>query len=770
MRKTLTTILSLAATLSMTAASVMDQGTTLPGYGAPLEDSYVSTAYQLIMTWDEQMVHFVDGATKSFIVTDPKGIQNEYGTIYLESQYAGVTEATTVVFSFDYAYNTGEYEVTIPSGIIANAQGDINPAQTVYFNYGWQMGMQNVTPEQSNYYYNGWTGETTLPPYYTSEQVANVTAGFLDGITIQLTHWGEITATKEGTTINITNLVSLVDNKLKLDLSNLEDGTWTINVPEGFLKGYNENNVMYVNNAFTLKYMIINNYSPITEYTILSPSTDAYYLNSLGSMQVFFGGEPFSIVEGKAAIITYNGEEREGALSLGYNESKGFVLDVQVGGYEPGLYQIKVPSGSIEAGEYTNPEITAEYYVVQQIYGGYEVSPENNAMVSTEDMKKIIITYPEYQTIVPFSDETNVEIVVGDYEEFYNLTMGNGIEISGNQIILSPKTPIQQAHYIISIYGNNFILDNNYTNEYIMLNYNVWDGMQEALVIERPGIMSTYNASIKLTWDYQPITPTENFGVNVTYGWFGDSLDVPSSALTIESGNIVSINLSEYLKAYLDEDDWNSDTEINVTFPAGIVKNAAGLMNPSQTISFTLYQIWNGEMQASVYPAAENTIQIYWDGDLNFINTRYDAPAILYINNGSADMEIEDCGWGEPDFGYYSTTGYIDDNWDNGPCVLVNVGDTPGYYTLIIPEASFTLRNSYYIDFTNVYGTIVYQIDANGDITIGDMSSKINNIESDGIYHVFNLQGINILNTKDLNEVLNLNKGVYIVNGKKVIL
>ena len=772
MKKTFTTFLSLASGLAMTAsaAGVMDQGTALPGSGAPAEDSYVSSAYRLIMTWDEQPVHFVEGGAKSFTVTDPNGNATVYETIYLENEYADVTEAQTVLFAFDYAYATGEYEVIIPAGIVANEAGDINPAQAIYFNYGWQMTASSFEPEQSTYSYNWWTGETTIPPFYSSEEVADVTVSF-GSVMVQTTGWGEITAKKGNeNSIDISDLVSIADGKLKLNLSTLEEGTWDISVPEGYLKGYNEENVLYVNNAFSMRYMIVNSYSPITDYTILSPAEGSYYVNALGQMTVFFGGEPFKVAEDAKGKVTYNGETTDVDLSLGYDESRGFVLNVSVGAYEPGLYEITVPAGSIEAGEYTNPEVTAKYYVVQQIYGEYEVSPESNTMVSADEMKRIVITYPSYSEIVPFSDDTSATVLVGDYVDEYELTMGNGIEISGNQIILTPTKPIEQQNYIISIYANNFILDNDYANGYMSFNYTVWDGMKPAIVLEGPGVMSTYEVEIKLTWNDQTVTPTDNLGVKVSYGWMGDELDIPSSALVLEGGKILSLNLSEYLKAFLDEDEWNTDKEMNVTFPAGIVKNEAGLINPEQTISFTLYQIWDGEIVASVYPAEDHIIQVYWEGGVNWISTAWQEPATLYINNGSTDMEIEEGGWGTPDYGFYLTTGYIDDDYEKGRCILVNVGETSGSYTLIMPVASFQIRNDYYLNFTNEYTTISYQIGADGTITVGDISTQVEVMESDGMFRVFNLQGVNVLNTRDINEIRNLAKGLYIVNGKKVIL
>lgn len=46
---------------------------------------------------------------------------------------------------------------------------------------------------------------------------------------------------------------------------------------------------------------------------------------------------------------------------------------------------------------------------------------------------------------------------------------------------------------------------------------------------------------------------------------------------------------------------------------------------------------------------------------------------------------------------------------------------------------------------------------------------KTDNI-NDGIYRVYNLQGVKMLETKDRDAISSLNKGIYIINGKKVVI
>ena len=61
------------------------------------------------------------------------------------------------------------------------------------------------------------------------------------------------------------------------------------------------------------------------------------------------------------------------------------------------------------------------------------------------------------------------------------------------------------------------------------------------------------------------------------------------------------------------------------------------------------------------------------------------------------------------------------------------------------------------------YSTYIFNMGTAGIESIVDMPE-------DGIYKAYNLHGVKVLETKDVTELNNLPKGVYIVNGKKVML
>lgn len=57
-------------------------------------------------------------------------------------------------------------------------------------------------------------------------------------------------------------------------------------------------------------------------------------------------------------------------------------------------------------------------------------------------------------------------------------------------------------------------------------------------------------------------------------------------------------------------------------------------------------------------------------------------------------------------------------------------------------------------------------------ITFGDETTGISNIfgNNDGVIKVYNLKGVNVINTTNASDLNNLSKGLYIINGKKVVI
>ena len=95
---------------------------------------------------------------------------------------------------------------------------------------------------------------------------------------------------------------------------------------------------------------------------------------------------------------------------------------------------------------------------------------------------------------------------------------------------------------------------------------------------------------------------------------------------------------------------------------------------------------------------------------------------------------------------------------------MVNLSEMPdGNYVLNIPKAVVKLqqKDNFYDSFIN--NTLSFPV------KIGETNSvKIEKISN--IYRVYNLQGIKVLETEDPAQLNTLSTGLYIINGKKVLI
>ena len=66
----------------------------------------------------------------------------------------------------------------------------------------------------------------------------------------------------------------------------------------------------------------------------------------------------------------------------------------------------------------------------------------------------------------------------------------------------------------------------------------------------------------------------------------------------------------------------------------------------------------------------------------------------------------------------------------------------------------------------NVYGICNVIVPADESTTIEEIGFD----ENDDYYRVFNIQGVNIMNTRDKSDLKKLNPGIYIINRKKIVI
>ena len=91
---------------------------------------------------------------------------------------------------------------------------------------------------------------------------------------------------------------------------------------------------------------------------------------------------------------------------------------------------------------------------------------------------------------------------------------------------------------------------------------------------------------------------------------------------------------------------------------------------------------------------------------------------------------------------------------------LADLAKADGTYRLTIPQGAVIIDNKE----INTESVLTFNVKANTD--------GVNIVEADanGIYRVYNLHGVNVMNTGNADELKTLGRGIYIINGKKAVI
>ena len=196
-----------------------------------------------------------------------------------------------------------------------------------------------------------------------------------------------------------------------------------------------------------------------------------------------------------------------------------------------------------------------------------------------------------------------------------------------------------------------------------------------------------------------------------------------------------------------------------ITIPAGIVKNEAGNLNPQQVLVFNLYN--------SSDPGVVTPEDMDWD---NWVPFEYSASelsdvtvtwedATSVVATGSGEITLGENTW-FPSTEPTPLTGLVK---ISGNSIHIDLsGAEVGEWIVSIPEGYVVIDN----EMINCAQDITYNIISKGD------NSAVTGIDADetGMYRVYNLKGVNVLNTTDANDLRGLDRGIYVVNGKKVVI
>lgn len=747
--------------------------TVLPGMPdaelvSPLgKDQPASAMSEVKITWPVE--------TTLTLVNDPENRLDVFIEDYNGGQrvYPSVT-LTDNILTVDlsqYTFNPyWEVTINIPSGFIEDETGDKNQSQSFYFQVfaltsdndytvnhasGSELNLHQLSdilitwPEMDRVYFN----EYASPAYILTQNNETIPLEINKNINL------------------IYNAASEVFNRIQIDASDVEEGTFTIVIPENYLMvGWMETS--YINSEIRLTYTVGGDImEAIAEVTVPADYENAMKFPYLTEVWLSFGDEAevtYYDTKGNYGEISYIYVDLEGNSSPGYTWASlyntegnywvnpedeegniyGNQLQIGLNWGNPGTYTLELPAGFLkDPNDALNKKQTFQFVITGPELPDYNVTP---AAGQVESLETITISF-------------------GEDFSLYLQTWNSDEDIT----VTKDGKPLQLAYW-----GNPYL--GEYEEEdgttwpmydYTKLEFSLVDEQEEAGVYEitiPADIINIY--SYEEGWNaYYPedinieyvipalvtsitLDPDDDQELEV-----GETLTVEATVLpegataatvvwTLSEEDVVSIEVSK-----------ENPNEVTVTALAEgeteLLATAADGSGIFASITITVYEN-NPEPAPDLEFVTEYNIEILYNDDkmVNGVSVVWESEGELALNE-SNEIPVTALP-------INGTTNYTVETAVEENALVLDLSALPaGTYNVTIPE--------YYVligeNATNE--KITFQISI-------DVVSGIAGIQADadGNYRVYDLSGRNLMITRDASKVKDLENGLYIINGKKVML
>lgn len=371
---------------------------------------------------------------------------------------------------------------------------------------------------------------------------------------------------------------------------------------------------------------------------------------------------------------------------------------------------------------------TEPYESVSQIKVSYADDAINYSYAVP--LEEAIVTSKLQETVAHVVDAKAEEVELGQKPHYVILTLDKPITTEGSYMLFIPKN-----YFAI---GEEF---DTYRSEAVEFEFTVGGSAPEVAVDITPavGTVTELPKTIEMVFTtYSEIalgSGKPSFKINDAA-----PVDLNDADLDYDIWNKCTVTLPQ---AYTEEGTYT------LSFPEGyFTLGASGDASPALSFTWTI-EAEGPSVNVTASPADASTVDELYRIELTFNDASEVAAgsgrAILSINGGEAinlpDPEIDfDLGWNQ-----------IVQNMDQKYTA-------DGTYEISFPEGYFNLGASG--DACPAF-KLTYYIGVGGVDAIGS---------ADGLMRVYNLSGVLLLETEDTAAVKNLPAGIYIVNGKKLIL
>lgn len=473
----------------------------------------------------------------------------------------------------------------------------------------------------------------------------------------------------------------------------------------------------------------------------------------------------------------------------------------------PGDYEFEIPAGLVQSveGEEENEDenLTFTVYASDYINPSFNIAVGESAYDATEysypakDLANVEMYWDSKIQVIAAGDETTVNLY--KYEKTLEDIWGDGSYYYEDWSIVD-TTPLvfetdfnynaDQTGFVFNLSGcedgyvymmempmKYVLVDNVICNTAPQFSVFVYNGMKSATILKPNNDYMSFVPDFMLTWDYQDITVVDAEALTATLVWepgmsTSKSVTIPASAFTFayveqptdepstpnqdpgegevpetladeaEAVNVMRIDIATYVA------ELGGSGQFQLQLPEGLVVNADNLKNPPMDYTFYVQPLYSED--AIIDITSTGLMTIVFNGATNITPT-YSQIAPTVVNEAGEATPVT-----------------LDQNGDMLTVNIRALGLEDGEYIFVLPEATVSISvdtEEEYLSYFNNEQFYTFTLE-NGVTT--DVKA-LNSDEFDGVYRVYNLQGMKVLETTDASQLNNL-KGLYIINGKKAII
>lgn len=471
-----------------TVAQIPDEATFIPDGGCGSELLYVG------LKWPGDHTLKRNDGVNATIAIDSEASQTIEDYWWNET-WGDEEEGTLLILNIrkivapSWTNTFGKYTITVPSGLVSDENGATNAEQLLTFNLYDSFLRKNmsVVPQESvEWVDENWNDNP--PPTYTPAELSSVTVSWKGVTELKKVEKAlPITATKDdNTTIDINDKVTVDPTGITLDLSSLEEGTWIVSIPQGYVLGDDWGDTC-TNADLNLTYMITGEAPSLSEYQILKP-TNTEFMTNFTQVSLTFSGQAIvftnpnpdrEAVSATPVTVNMAGQEANVFPLINYDEyGKSFNLIIDFYNaaskldFPCGKYEITIPEGLVKnVADELNESISLGYVKYTDLsLDDIIITPEEGEVAASE-LTEIKIEFDGFDGIV-INDSIESLPTVSDGDDEYSIEPGD-IKVENNILTLKLKSVVEGKTYSVSIPKHYIIADDYYLSAAVEAVYTV---------------------------------------------------------------------------------------------------------------------------------------------------------------------------------------------------------------------------------------------------------------------------------------------------------